>query len=95
MRFRIVALRARIFYDLQSRDCAAGTRMPWHPVPRRAAWLYLRAGALTCSRRIGAVTCSLPIKLRLLISVVIYKETALGLYRLYWFSPMRNTTSHL
>ena len=24
-------------------------RMPWHPVPRRAFSLYLRAGALTCS----------------------------------------------
>ena len=71
MRFRIVALRARIFYDLQSRDCAAGTRMPWHPVPRRAAWL-------------GAVTCSLLIKLRLLISFVIYKETALGFDCLFW-----------
>ena len=31
---------------------AAGTRMPWHPVPRRAASVYLRAGALTCSRLI-------------------------------------------
>ena len=26
--------------------------MPWHPVPRRAFSLYLRAGALTCSRLI-------------------------------------------
>ena len=26
--------------------------MPWHPVPRRAACTYLRAGALTCSRLI-------------------------------------------
>ena len=25
---------------------AAGTRMPWHPVPRRAAWLYLQYGYL-------------------------------------------------
>ena len=39
--------------------------MPWHPVPRRAACTYLRAGALTCSRRIGAVTCGRLIKLRL------------------------------
>ena len=39
--------------------------MPWHPVPRRAALAYLRAGALTCSRRIGAVTCGWLIKLRL------------------------------
>ena len=38
--------------------------MPWHPVPRRAACTYLRAGALTCSRRIGAVTCGWLIKLR-------------------------------
>ena len=26
--------------------------MPWHPVPRRAACTYLRAGALTCRRLI-------------------------------------------
>ena len=44
------------------------SRMPWHPVPRRAFWLYLRAGALTCSRLI---------KLRLLIFYVYYKEAAL------------------
>ena len=37
------------------------SRMPWHPVPRRAFSLYLGAGALTCSRLI---------KLRLLISYV-------------------------
>ena len=35
--------------------------MPWHPVPFRAACTYLRA---------GGSTCSLPIKLRLLISYV-------------------------
>ena len=53
--------------DLQSRDCAAGTRMPWHPVPRRAACTYLRAGDSTCSRLISFayLTCSLPTKLRL------------------------------
>ena len=34
--------------------------MPWHPVPRRAASVYLRAGALTCS---------LPTKLRLVIKL--------------------------
>ena len=32
---------------------AAGTRMPWHPVPFRAACTYLRTGALTCSRLIS------------------------------------------
>ena len=38
--------------------------MPWHPVPRRAFWLYLQYRLLmTCSR---------------LISYVFYKETALG-----------------
>ena len=43
---------------------AAGTRMPWHPVPSRAFWLYLQYRLLmTCSR---------------LISYVFYKETALG-----------------
>ena len=32
---------------------AAGTRMPWHPVPRRAACTYLQYRLLmTCSRRI-------------------------------------------
>ena len=44
-------------------------RMPWHPVPSRAASVYLRAGALTCSR---------------LISYVIYKETAFGFGCLFW-----------
>ena len=41
--------------------------MPWHPVPRRAACTYLRAGASTCSRLISFayLTCSLPTKLRL------------------------------
>ena len=34
--------------------------MPWHPVPFRAACTYLRAGALTCS---------LPTKLRLVIKL--------------------------
>ena len=44
---------------------AAGTRMPWHPVPSRAACTYLRYRLLmTCSRRIGAVTCGWLIKLR-------------------------------
>ena len=52
------------------------SRMPWHPVPRRAFSLYLGAGALTCSRLI---------KLRLLISYVYYKEAAFCLYRLYCF----------
>ena len=36
---------------------AAGTRMPWHPVPRRAASAVLAVRLFT--------TCSLPIKLRL------------------------------
>ena len=45
--------------------------MPWHPVPRRAACTYLRAGALTCSRLISFayLTCSLPTKLRLVIKL--------------------------
>ena len=65
--------------------------MPWHPVPRRAASAYWRAGTVTCSRRIGAayLTCSLLIKLRLLISFVIYKEAALGLWFLFWFHQGR------
>ena len=46
--------------------------MPWHPVPRRAASAYLQYRLLmTCSR---------------LISYVFYKETALGLWGLYWLS---------
>ena len=61
------------FGKLQSRNGAAGTRMPWHPVPRRAACTYLRYGSpnlfggLTCSRRISfaCLTCSLLINLRL------------------------------
>ena len=40
------------------------SRMPWHPVPRRAFSLYLGAGALTCSR---LIKLRLPIKLRFLI----------------------------
>ena len=56
------ALSREFFYRLAvGLLSAAGTRMPWHPVPSRAACTYLRAGALTCS---------LPIKLRLLISYV-------------------------
>ena len=44
--------------------------MPWHPVPRRAACTYLQYRLLmTCSRRIGAVTCSWLIKLRLFIKL--------------------------
>ncbi len=39
--------------------------MPWHPVPSRAACTYLQYRLLmTCSRRIGAVTCGWLIKLR-------------------------------
>ena len=39
--------------------------MPWHPVPRRAASAYLQYRLLmTCSRRIGVVTCGWLIKLR-------------------------------
>ena len=76
-------------FDLQSRYCAAGTRMSWHPVPRRAAWLYLRAGALTCSRRIGAVTCSWLIKLRLLIFFVFYKESTGSFGLPFWLHQGR------
>ena len=42
--------------------------MPWHPVPRRAASVYLQYRLfMTCSRRISFayLTCSLLIKLRL------------------------------
>ena len=49
---------------------AAGTRMPWHPVPFRAASVYLRYRLLS--------TCSL------LISYVVYKETAFGFWILFW-----------
>ena len=49
---------------------AAGTRMPWHPVPFRAASVYLRYRLLS--------TCSL------LISYAVYKETALGFWILFW-----------
>ena len=45
--------------------------MPRHPVPSRAACTYLQYRLLmTCSRR---------------ISFVIYKETAFGLWGMYWF----------
>ena len=54
-----ILIRSRLY------SRAAGTRMRQHPVPSRAAWTYLRAGVLTCSRRIGAVTCGWLIKLRL------------------------------
>ena len=45
---------------------AAGTRMPWHPVPRRAACTYLRYGS---PNLFGGLTCSRLIKLRLLIKL--------------------------
>ena len=59
------ALSREFFYRLAvGLLSAAGTRMPWHPVPSRAFWLYLQYRLLmTCSR---------------LISYVFYKETALG-----------------
>ena len=51
--------------DLQSRMARQVPRMPWHPVPRRAALVVLAVQAiLTCSWRIGAVTCGWLIKLR-------------------------------
>ena len=53
-------------------------------VPRGLVVLAVRLFT-TCSRRMGAVTCSLPIKLCLLISFVIYKETAFGLYLLFFY----------
>ena len=59
-----ILIRSRLY------SRAAGTRMPWHPVPRRAASVYLRAGVLTCSR---------------LISFVIYKESTLFFGCLFWF----------
>ena len=49
--------------------------MPWHPVPRRAAWLYLRYRLLmTCSRR---------------ISFVFYKEATLFLGLFFWLHQGR------
>ena len=67
------ALSREFFYRLAvGLLSAAGTRMPWHPAPSRAFWLYLQYRLLmTCSR---------------LISYVFYKETALGLWGLYWLS---------
>ncbi len=65
------ALSREFFYRLAvGLLSAAGTRMPWHPVPSRAFWLYLQYRLLmTCSR---------------LISYVFYKETALGFGCLFW-----------
>ena len=58
-----ILIRSRLY------SRAAGTRMWQHPVPSRAAWTYLRAGVLTCSR---------------LISFVIYKESTLFFGCLFW-----------
>ena len=58
-----ILIRSRLY------SRAAGTRMRQHPVPSRAAWTYLRAGVLICSR---------------LISFVIYKESTLFFGCLFW-----------
>ena len=58
-----ILIRSRLY------SRAAGTRMRQHPVPSRAAWTYLRAGVLTCSR---------------LISFVIYKESAFCFGVFFW-----------
>ena len=88
MRFRIVALRARIFYDLQSRDCAAGTRMPWHPVPRRAASAVLAGRCFDLQSADFFCLSDLRSAYQPAFGLYLmfyYKETALGLYRFFLF----------
>ena len=63
-----------IVSDLQSRMARQVPRMPWHPVPRRAFFAYLRYSS---PNLFGGLTCSLLINLRLLISFIFYKESAL------------------
>ena len=76
------ALSREFFYRLAvGLLSAAGTRMPWHPVPSRAFWLYLQYRLL--------MTCSRLIKLRLLVSFVIYKETTVGFGCLFWLHQGR------
>ena len=62
------------------------SRMPWHPVPRRAFSLYLGAGALTCSRLI---------KLRLLIFYVFIIRKRRYSLDFILASPGENTTSYV
>ena len=68
-------LSRALYYRLAVTYGAAGTRMPWHPVPRRAASAYLQYRLLsTCSR---------------LISYAVYKESALFLGISFWLHQRR------
>ena len=70
--------------------------MPWHPVPFRAASVYLRYGFLDLQSadffrffirnlRLALVGLFAFINEEYLIALVDFKETAFGLWGLFWF----------